>query len=75
MFKGIEELKKIYGAADQPVVACPCGGGEERKAHEECCGRYHGGVREPDVVTLMSESTAWGYKLLGAQTDHLANTL
>ena len=74
-FKGIEELKKINGAADQSVVACPCGGGEERKAYEECCGRYHGGVREPDAVTLMSESTAWGYNLLVVQTDHLTNTL
>ena len=59
--KGIEELKKINGASGEPVVACPCGGGEEKRAYPECCGRYHGGVREPDAVTLMSEWTACRY--------------
>eukprot|EP00850_Spirogloea_muscicola_P001814 SM000007S20774 [mRNA] locus=s7:107107:109036:+ [translate_table: standard] len=32
---------------------CPCGGGAERLAYDQCCRRFHGGAVEPDALTLM----------------------
>lgn len=40
-------------SATADVVACPCGGGKEKRGYKDCCGRYHGGVKEPDAATLM----------------------
>ncbi|CAM6095106.1 unnamed protein product [Calypogeia fissa] len=34
-------------------ITCPCGGGTELKEYVACCGRFHGGVVEPDALTLM----------------------
>lgn len=49
------EIKEVKGPGKEPVTVCPCGGGEEKKGYKECCGRFHGGVREPDATTLMSK--------------------
>ncbi|GJP79541.1 hypothetical protein CLOP_g9764 [Closterium sp. NIES-67] len=40
-------------AGEGGAAVCPCGGGAEKRGYKECCGRYHGGVKEPDAVTLM----------------------
>ncbi|CAI5477687.1 unnamed protein product [Closterium sp. Yama58-4] len=43
------------GAEAAEAAVCPCGGGGEgeKRAYKECCARYHGGVKEPDAVSLM----------------------
>ncbi|KAG0564351.1 hypothetical protein KC19_8G103500 [Ceratodon purpureus] len=57
--KGFGELlqKKKKGGAEvnapKEPLTCPCGGGEERREFADCCARYHGGVVEPDALTLM----------------------
>ncbi|CAI5502773.1 unnamed protein product [Closterium sp. Naga37s-1] len=45
----------VAGAEAADAAVCPCGGsGEgEKRAYKECCARYHGGVKEPDAVSLM----------------------
>jgi hypothetical protein len=43
------------GSAPKESLTCPCGGAEERREFAECCARYHGGVVEPDALTLMSK--------------------
>ncbi|CAI7808509.1 unnamed protein product [Closterium sp. NIES-53] len=43
------------GAEAAEAAVCPCGGGGEgeKRAYKECCARYHGGVKEPDALSLM----------------------
>ncbi|CAI5489601.1 unnamed protein product [Closterium sp. Naga37s-1] len=54
---GIAPAGKAAGAGAEAAEAavCPCGGGGEgeKRAYKECCARYHGGVKEPDAVSLM----------------------
>lgn len=59
--KGFGELlqRKRKGGAEEKLkesLGCPCGGGDERREYSDCCARYHGGVVEPDALTLMSMS-------------------
>ncbi|XP_024377403.1 uncharacterized protein [Physcomitrium patens] len=56
--KGFGELlqRKRKGGAEEKLkesLGCPCGGGDERREYSDCCARYHGGVVEPDALTLM----------------------
>ncbi|KAL3680344.1 hypothetical protein R1sor_023300 [Riccia sorocarpa] len=57
--KVVQKTKRTAGKSEKPsgeaakTSQCPCGGGEEKKLYTECCGRYHGGVIEPDAQTLM----------------------
>ncbi|KAL2612682.1 hypothetical protein R1flu_024374 [Riccia fluitans] len=57
--KVVPKTKKSAGQTDKPsrdaakTSQCPCGGGEDKKVYYECCGRYHGGVIEPDAQRLM----------------------
>lgn len=58
----VQKKKKGFGAdvsAPKEPAACPCGGGEEHREFAECCARYHGGVVEPDALTLMSNASAF----------------
>lgn len=62
--KGFGELlqKKRKGGSEveksenwEESLVCSCGGGDEGREYSLCCGRYHGGVIEPDATTLMSK--------------------
>lgn len=54
------QLLKELGPRDEQEVEdpCPCGdttgeGEKRRRSYKECCGRYHGGVKEPDASSLL----------------------
>eukprot|EP00271_Cylindrocystis_brebissonii_P022968 TRINITY_DN9121_c0_g1_i1.p2 TRINITY_DN9121_c0_g1~~TRINITY_DN9121_c0_g1_i1.p2 ORF type:complete len:243 (+),score=55.50 TRINITY_DN9121_c0_g1_i1:473-1201(+) len=53
--KAVRERATEAGKAQlaKKVTAPPCPCGAEEKPYKECCGRFHGGVREPDAATLM----------------------
>lgn len=44
-------VKEVMKA--ETVDVCSCGGGLEKKAYKECCGPYHGGVKEPNPAALL----------------------
>lgn len=67
-FGEVLQQKKKKGGAEvskpKESANCPCGGGEERREFGDCCARYHGGVVEPDALTLMSKVflTSWTFQ-------------
>eukprot|EP00897_Mesotaenium_endlicherianum_P006166 jgi/Mesen1/5578/ME000281S04635 len=52
-FGGLLKEKMSAKQTKPATLSCPCGGGESKLEYKLCCGRYHGGVIEPDAVTLM----------------------